>query len=112
MNKMLVAVFNSETAAFEGLSALRELHKTGDITLYAATTLLKDSTGKVSVKQVDEQELAGTAVGFLTGGLVGLLGGPVGLPIGAALGGLTGLLLDLDRGGIGVAFVDDVSRRS
>jgi hypothetical protein len=34
----------------------------------------------------------------------------VGLPIGAALGGLTGLLFDLDRSGISVAFVDDVSK--
>lgn len=30
MNKMIVAVFNNETAAFEGLSALKDLHKDGD----------------------------------------------------------------------------------
>ena len=34
----------------------------------------------------------------------------MGLPIGAAIGGLTGLLFDLDRSGISVAFVDDVSK--
>ncbi|KAB2875857.1 MAG: DUF1269 domain-containing protein [Bauldia sp.] len=42
--------------------------------------------------------------------LIGLLGRPVGLPIGAAIGGLTGLLFDLDRSGISVTFVDDVSK--
>ena len=42
--------------------------------------------------------------------MIGLLAGPVGLSIGAALGGLTGLLFDLDRSGISVAFVDDVSK--
>jgi hypothetical protein len=35
MNKTLVAVFNTEPAADEGLSALKELHKNGDLTLYA-----------------------------------------------------------------------------
>jgi uncharacterized membrane protein len=110
MNKMLVAVFDSEVSAFEGLSALRELHKSGDITLYGSATLIKDSGGKITVKKVDEAEPAGAAVGLLTGGLIGLIGGPVGLPIGAALGGLTGLLFDLDRSGINVAFVDDVSK--
>jgi uncharacterized membrane protein len=110
MNKMLVAVFDTEAKAFEGLSALKDLHKDGEITLYATTVLLKDQGGKLSVKRVDEQGPAGTAVGFLTGSLIGLIGGPVGLSIGAAVGGLTGLLFDLDRSGISVSFVDDVSK--
>ncbi len=33
MNKVLVAVFVGEAAAFEGLSALKELHRDGDISL-------------------------------------------------------------------------------
>lgn len=110
MNKMLVAVFDTEAGAFEGLSALKDLHKDTEIALYAATVLVKDMAGKITVKRVDEQGPAGAAVGFLTGGLIGLIGGPVGLPIGAAIGGLTGLLFDLDRSGISVAFVDDVSK--
>lgn len=109
MNKMLVAVFDSEKLAYEGLSALRELHKAGDITLYATATLSKDKAGTVTAKQLDEEAPAGTAIGFLTGSLIGLLGGPIGLPIGAAIGGLTGLLFDLDRGGVSVAFAEDVS---
>ena len=35
MEKMLVAVFDNETKAFESLSALKDLDKNGDITLYA-----------------------------------------------------------------------------
>ena len=110
MNKMLVAVFDSETAAFEGVSALRELHAAGDISLYETAVLVKDGIGKITVKQVDAKGPAGTAVGFLSGGLIGLMGGPVGMPIGAAVGGLTGLLFDLFRSGISVTFVDDVSK--
>ena len=51
MNKMLVAVFDTEAAAFEGLSALRDLHKDGEITLYATTVLTKDQAGKIAVKR-------------------------------------------------------------
>jgi len=110
MNKMLVAVFDTETAASEGLSGLKELHKDGDITLYATTVLTKDQAGKVAVKQAADEGPAGTALGFLTGSLIGLLAGPAGLSVGAAIGGLTGLLFDLDKSGISVTFVDDVSQ--
>ncbi len=38
LNKMLVAVFDTEPAAFEGLQALKDLHRDGDITLYATAS--------------------------------------------------------------------------
>lgn len=110
MNKMVVAVFDSESAAFEGLSALRDLHKEGDITLYAAAVVVKDETGKISVKQQADDGPVGTAVGLLTGSLIGILGGPAGMALGASVGVLTGLLFDLDRSGVGATFLDDVSK--
>jgi uncharacterized membrane protein len=110
MNKMLVAVFDTEPAAFEGLSALRDLHRDGDITLYASAVIVKDSTGKMSVRQEADDGPVGTAAGLLTGSLVGILGGPAGLAVGASLGGLTGFLFDLDRSGIGATFLDEVSK--
>jgi uncharacterized membrane protein len=110
MNKMLVAVFNSETVAFEGLRALKDLHKEGDITLYATAVLSKDAAGRVSTNQAADEGPIGTALGMLTGSMMGLLGGPVGLAVGASMGGLTGLLFDLDKSGIDIQFVDDVSR--
>lgn len=110
MNKMLVAVFEAESAAFEGLSALKDLHRDGDITLYASAVIVKDKTGKISVKQAAEEGPVGTALGLLMGGLIGILGGPAGLAIGATVGGFTGFLLDLDNSGIGATFLDDVSK--
>ena len=110
MNKMLVAVFDTEPAAFEGLSALRDLHRDGDITLYASAVIVKDKTGKMSVKQEADSGPVGTAVGLLTGALIGILGGPAGVAVGASLGGLTGLIFDLDQSGIGATFLDDVSK--
>jgi uncharacterized membrane protein len=125
MNKMLVAVFDSEPAAYEGLQALKELNQAGDITLYATAVLVKDSSGAVSVKQSADQGPLGTAVGMLTGSVTGLLAGeagaaaglalgglagPLGAAVGFSLGGLTGLIVDLSHSGVNVDFVDEVSR--
>ena len=110
MNKILVAVFNSEVLAFEGLSALKGLHKDGDVTVYATAVLMKDASGKVSLNQTAEDGPTGTAFGLLAGSMVGLLAGPVGLAVGASLGGLTGMIADLNKSGIDVQFVDEVSK--
>lgn len=124
MNKMLVAVFDTEPAAYEGLNALKELHVSGDITLYATAVLVKDLAGIVSVKQTADQGPLGTAVGMMSGSITGLLAGevgaaagiaaaglagPVGAAVGFSLGGLTGLIIDLSRSGVNIEFVDDVS---
>jgi uncharacterized membrane protein len=107
---MLVAVFETESAAFEGLSALKDLHRDGDITLYASAVIVKDKTGKINLKQAAEDGPVGTALGLLTGSLIGILGGPAGLAIGAAAGGLAGLFYDLDKSGIDATFLDDVAK--
>jgi uncharacterized membrane protein len=110
MNKVIVAVFDNEAAAFEGLKALRDLHGDGDVSLYASAVVAKDAAGKINIRQAADQGPVGTAVGLLTGSLIGLLGGPAGLAVGASVGGLTGLLFDLDKTGIGVGVLDDVSK--
>lgn len=110
MNKMLVAVFSTEPAAYEGIKALKELHKDGDITLFATAVIAKDSSGAATVKQDADEGPVGTAIGLLTGSVVGLLGGPVGIALGASLGSLTGMIFDLNKTGIDIAFVDEVSK--
>jgi uncharacterized membrane protein len=110
MNKMLVAVFDTEPAAYEGLSALEDLHREGAITLYATAVIAKDASGTVGVKQAADPGPVGTALGMLTGSVLGLVAGPVGVAVGASAGGLTGLLFDLVSAGIGADFVDEVSQ--
>jgi uncharacterized membrane protein len=110
MNKMLVAVFDTEPAAYEGLSALKDLHEDGDITLYATAVIAEDSSGVVTMKQGTDEGPIGMAIGVLTGSALGLLGGPVGIAIGASLGSLTGMIFDLNKSGIDLAFVDEVSK--
>jgi uncharacterized membrane protein len=108
-NKILVSVFDSERTAFEGLTALKDLHRDGDITLYASTVIAKDASGSVSVRQAADNGPIGTLVGMVTGGLVGLLGGPVGVAVGAYIGGFGGLMYDLFKVGVNTDFVDEVS---
>lgn len=108
-NKILVSVFDSERMAFEGLTALKDLHRDGDITVYASTVIAKDPSGTISVRQAADRGPVGTLVGMVTGGLVGLLGGPVGVAVGAYVGGFGGLMYDLFKTGVSMDFVDEVS---
>jgi uncharacterized membrane protein len=109
MNKILVTVFDTEAAAYEGLRALKDLHKAGDITVYATAVIVKDSAGNVSVKQAADGGPIGTGLGVLTGSLLGMIGGPIGMAVGAAAGGLAGLAYDVATAEVGKDFLAEVS---
>ena len=109
MNKMLVAVFENEKAAFEGLSALKDLHEDGDITLYDSAVITKDKDGKLQPKSAIEPASVGAATGVLAGSIIGLIGGPVGVAIGAASGFFGGLLFDLSSIATNVQFAEEVA---
>jgi hypothetical protein len=78
-DKMVVVIFDNEKKAYEGLKAFKDLHAEGSITLYASAVIAKSADGKVTVKETADQGPLGTAVGLVTGSLIGLLGGPVGV---------------------------------
>jgi uncharacterized membrane protein len=109
MNKMLVAVFGNENSAYEGLSALKELHHNSDITLYASAVVTKDENGEFQLNTAAEKGPIGTATGLVAGSIIGLLGGPVGLVVGAATGSVAGLIYDVNANDINTTFVDEVS---
>ncbi len=106
MNKLLVAVFDNETAADAGLNALRALHAAGDITLYATSVLSRDAKGAVNVKKSVGAEATGTVTGLAVGSLIGLLGGPVGMAIGAVTGTVAGAVRDFWVAGVGLDFIE------
>ena len=110
MNKLLVAVFDNETAADAGLNALRALHAAGDITLYATGVLARDAKGVVSVKKSTDTGPTGTVAGLAVGSLIGLLGGPMGLVIGAATGTVVGAVRDFWVAGVGLDFIEEATR--
>lgn len=110
MNKMLVAIFDSEGAADAGLQALRRLHSEGDITLYATGVIAKDAAGLVSVKSSIERSNAGAGLGLAVGSLIGLLGGPLGMLIGASTGAVAGSVRDYWVAGVGLDFIEEAER--
>jgi len=110
MNKMLVAVFDNEAGAEAGLQALRKLHDSGDITLYATGVLAKDAKGAVSVKQSMDPGPVGTATGLAVGSLIGLLGGPAGVAVGALTGTVVGAVRDFWAAGVGLDFIEEAQR--
>ena len=110
MNKMLIAIFDTETAADTGMHALRRLHAEGDITLYATGVIAKDAAGRVTVKQAAGQGALGTSVGLAVGSLIGLLGGPAGVVAGAATGTALGAVRDFWVAGVGLDFVEEAAK--
>ena len=111
MNRYLVIAFPDEKAAFEGSTALKDLHAQGDISLYATAVVTKDADGRLAVRDTDDQGPVGLALGSLVGGLVGLFGGPAGVAVGAAGGALVGSMTDLYDSGVGLDFLDEVSSK-
>jgi len=110
MERMLVVIFDNETKAYEGASALRQLEREGSITVYVGAVVAKDATGATSVKQVDDLDPIGTLVGTSVGGVIGLLAGPGGMAIGAAAGLTLGAFADIADLRVGDDFVEDVAQ--
>lgn len=109
MEKMLVAVFDNETRAYEGSHALKLLDAEGSIAIHAESVIKKDVSGTVSVLRADGDFPVRTVGGTAIGSLIGLLGGPVGLGIGAITGALAGSIGDFYAAGVNTDFLYDVS---
>jgi len=111
MDKMLVAVFEDESKAYQGSRILKELDAEGSIAIFAIAVIAKDASGKVTVKQAADEGPLGTAVGLFAGSMLGLLGGPLGFAVAAGAGTLGGALYDLAQVGVGGNFLDDVGQQ-
>jgi uncharacterized membrane protein len=98
MEKMIQALFDSETEAFKGLQALQQLDLTEDISVGELYVLTKDENGAVALRTAkDEHEGYATIGGGIIGGLVGLLAGPLGLLVGIGAGMVVGSAGDTVR---------------
>jgi uncharacterized membrane protein len=110
MERMLVVVFDDESKACEGTSALRQLESEGSITINRAAVVAKQADGTADVKQYDDVDPSGTLIGTSLGGLIGLLGGPVGVAVGAVSGLTLGALSDVGNARVGENYVEEVSK--
>lgn len=109
MNELLVAVFDNEAAAANGMRTVEGCHQEGAVSVYASALIVRD--GQISVKQQQNAKAPlGTALGLLLGGIAGIPAGPAGSAAAASLGGYMGLLADCARSGVDLKFVDDVGK--
>lgn len=110
MERILTVVFDNETKAYEGKSALRQLELEGEITVYADAVIVKHADGVISVKESNDPGPLGTILGTTVGGLIGVLGGPAAMAVGAVSGLTLGGIFDIDNFRIGSDFAEDVAR--
>jgi uncharacterized membrane protein len=111
MSKYVVVIFPSESQAYDGTRALKELHAEGSLTLYGMAVVAKESDGRISIKEAADSGPLGFGVGALIGGLVGLVGGPVGAMVGMSTGGLIGGIADIADAGVQADFIEAVSHK-
>jgi uncharacterized membrane protein len=86
---------------------LKELHWEGSITLYSGSVIVKESNGRVQLKQVVNLGQAGSILGTATCALVGALADEAHTGVGTALGGPA---LNLSSAGVSEDFLRDVAR--
>jgi len=107
MDKMIVIVFDGEPAAYAGSRALKELHWEGSITLYSGSVIVKESNGRIQLKQVVSLGQAGSILGTATCSLVGALAEEAATGKGNAFGCQAPNLSDA---GVSEDFLRDVAR--
>jgi uncharacterized membrane protein len=109
MIKTLVAIFDREADAFEGMTALKELDRDEYISLHSAALNAKDKSGNIDVKQRENDSWPiGVAVGLSAGSFIGVFFGLTGLALGAVLGGLAVLIVDITASRADIAFSESV----
>lgn len=111
MERMLVIVFDDESKAYKGSSALAQLDSEGSISIHAEAVIRKNADGTITVKQSGDEFPIRAVGGTAIGALIGVLGGPIGLGIGVAAGAVAGTVLEVDRSGVNAEFLDDVSAK-
>jgi uncharacterized membrane protein len=98
MEKMIQALFDSESAAFKGLKAIQDLKITQDISLGETYILSKDTDGNIAIRSAKDDADGYSAIGGgIIGGLIGLLAGPLGFLVGIGAGMVAGAAGDTVR---------------
>lgn len=129
MDKFVAVVCDDEATAYKAMEALRDLHRKGDLVIYARGIISKAPDGLVTLQNSDNEGPIGTAFGLLMGAMVGVLAGPAavaagaaaagtaaaataagtGMMVGSMSGGLVGMYRDLWVSGIDAGVVDTIS---
>jgi uncharacterized membrane protein len=95
-SRLVLVTFADEAKVDRAIGAvLTELGPGAKETLYRLAVVTRGADGKVSVRDVTDEERGTVVVGALLGGVGGLAGGPLGVALGAAAGALVGWSAEL-----------------
>ncbi len=109
MNNYVGVVFDNDAKACDGLHALWELDRRGEVTVHGAAVIHHTGLGEIELAMKETQPGQGTVVGIAIGALLGALATPVGavagptIPvttaadIGAVGGSIIGLTADATK---------------
>lgn len=106
MSDLVVMSFNSVEAAEAVRDTVRQLQKSGMITLSDAAVISKDADGKINVSsEVSRETKVGAGVGAVLGAVLGFAFPIAGIVLGTAGGAAVGALVG---NGVDRKFVEDV----
>ncbi len=98
MEKIIQALFNTESAAFKAMQDIQHLDASQDVSLGESYILSKDKNGKTAIRSAkDEAQGYSEIGGGIIGGLIGLLAGPLGFLVGIGAGMVAGAVSDTVR---------------
>jgi uncharacterized membrane protein len=109
MTDLVVLAFNNDRAAFEVRDKLIELQKQQLIRLADAAVAVRDSDGKLKIKQIVDLASEGALGGAFWGLLAGILFWMplLGMAIGTLMGAISGSMADY---GVNDEFIQDVAK--
>ncbi|WP_052496306.1 DUF1269 domain-containing protein [Pedobacter lusitanus] len=110
MEKIIQALFNTESEALQAMQAIEQLDESQDISLGESFVLSKDKSGNTAIRSAkDEAEGYSAIGGGIIGGLIGLLAGPLGFLVGIGAGMVAGSVGDTIRAEGISDYLDSVS---
>lgn len=110
MEKIIQALFSTDSEAFNAMQAIQQLDHSQEISLGESYILSKDKDGITAIRSAkDEAEGYSAIGGGIIGGLIGLLAGPLGFLVGIGAGMVAGSVGDTVRAEGVSDYLDKVS---
>lgn len=111
MDNVIAVIFKNESDGYQLITELRNAPRAEQAVIIQMALVKRDESGINVCDSYDgiAGSAGGTVIGGLTGGLVGILGGPIGVLLMGSAGMLTGSLVDLGGSTAGIAMIETVA---
>ena len=113
MQNVISAIFKNESDGYQLITELRQNPVSDQAVIVQMALVKREEAGLKLCDQYDgiAKTAGGTAIGGLTGALVGILGGPLGVLLMGAYGALAGSMVDLGGSVAGEAMLETVASK-